>query len=62
MVFLVDSGSQPVHWKSQLIPGGVLLALLLLTRYSGVLVLGASLVWWAWWALHYRSVRYLLQG
>jgi hypothetical protein len=62
MVFLVDSASQPADWQRKLMPAGILLALLLLTRYTGVLVLGASVLWWAWWLLQYRSVRYLING
>jgi hypothetical protein len=62
MALLVDVTHQPLDWKRKLVPAGVVLALLLLTRYTGVFVLGASAVWWAWWAFHYRSVRFLLKG
>lgn len=46
----VDLPNRERLWP-HILPAAVLLALLLLTRYTGVFVLAATMLWWGWWHL-----------
>lgn len=60
MVVLVDLPGREQGRRWRLILAALLLALLMLTRYVGVFVLGAALLWWAWW--HWRNLPKLFGG
>lgn len=55
LVLLVDLPTRQRHRFLWLAGAAGVLALLLLTRYVGVLVLAAVLLWWAWWHPPWRQ-------
>jgi hypothetical protein len=64
MVVLVDLPQQQGRRRRErLLAAAMLLAALMLTRYAGVFVYAAVLLWWvwAWWATPGRQVRGLAQ-
>lgn len=62
MVVLVDVPALERGKIPRLLIAVVLLALLILTRYVGVVVLGATGLWWIWWHIQQRQFRMLVGG
>lgn len=60
MIILVDLPFQPQNGYRRLGLATVILALLMLTRYVGVFVFAAVMLWWAWW--HLRQTPKLIAG
>jgi hypothetical protein len=61
-VILVDLPTRPTGKLPRLAGAAVVLALLILTRHVGVVVLAGVLLWWGWWHLAHRQVRWLVGG
>ncbi|NJN68002.1 MAG: hypothetical protein HC884_15475 [Chloroflexaceae bacterium] len=61
-VILVDLPTRSTRKLPRLAGAAVVLALLILTRHVGVVVLAGVLLWWGWWHLAHRQVRWLVGG
>jgi hypothetical protein len=61
LMVVLDSATSAAGWSRYARLGGaaLLLALLLLTRYVGVVVFGSVLLWWVWLQLSERQARRL---